>query len=149
MKDDRRKGKRRVGSEGFGLRKTLYIAGAILVLGVIAFFITVMIYNNNLEKIYSDLETTELGQATSDESNDNPTEEASSNLGKSIEELEKELKQSTAENENKKEENTQTKKQEEKKETEKKKETNTTKTEKTSTNTTNTAKENKNEENKK
>lgn len=75
------------------IKNALYIGGSIVLLGLIAFFITIMIYNNNLEKLYSDLDTEKLGMVT-DITNSLETEseiedkEASANLGKTIEELE-------------------------------------------------------------
>lgn len=75
------------------IKNALYIGGSIVLLGLIAFFITIMIYNNNLEKLYSDLDTEKLGMVT-DNTNSLETEseiedkEASANLGKTIEELE-------------------------------------------------------------
>lgn len=107
-----------------------------------------MIYNNNLEKLYDDMGTKELGEAVAD-SYAEDTEAASSQIGKSVEELENELQTVSAENEDAKtvsteqekkqtentQTNTETKAQEPKKETTKK--------------TENTQKEQKNEEVKK
>lgn len=45
---------------GSGLKNTLYVAGIILALGIIAFFVTVMIYNNSLDKIYEGLDGAEF-----------------------------------------------------------------------------------------
>ncbi|MCI9366503.1 MAG: hypothetical protein HFJ54_08435 [Clostridia bacterium] len=117
MKDDRRKGRRRIPEReenGFSLKNTLYIAGTILALGTIAFFVTIMIYNKNIEKIYSDLEGPQVAQTTEDGNTDGETEEASTNLGKSINEIEDELKQTSIENEEVAK-NTGTSKKEEKK----------------------------------
>lgn len=75
------------------IKNALYIGGSIVLLGLIAFFITIMIYNNNLEKLYSDLDTEKLGMVTDntnslEETNEIEDKEASANLGKTIEELE-------------------------------------------------------------
>lgn len=107
MRSDRRKDRRRRIAEGeergFGLRRTLYIAGTILALGVIAFFVTVMIYNNSLDKLYSDLETQEIGKAQEDTEYGNNLQEASANLGKTVEEMINEIEDVSAENEEVKE----------------------------------------------
>lgn len=104
MSKDRRKdkrrnigGPRRTDEVGFGLKNALLAAAVILFLGVGAFFITVMIYNNNLEKLYGEIdEPTQIGQA---ENQSKETEEASSQIGKTIEELEQETQEMSAENE--------------------------------------------------
>ena len=104
MSKDRRKdkrrnigGPRRTDEVGFGLKNALLAAVVILFLGVGAFFITVMIYNNNLEKLYGEIdEPTQIGQA---ENQSKETEEASSQIGKTIEELEQETQEMSAENE--------------------------------------------------
>ena len=75
------------------IKNALYIGGSIVLLGLIAFFITIMIYNNNLEKLYSDLDTEKLGMVTDntnslEETNEIEDKETSANLGKTIEELE-------------------------------------------------------------
>ncbi len=80
---DRRRGLMQPEEKSFNIKNTLYIAGTILALGVIAFFVTVMVYNNSLSKIYADLETQEIGQLE-----DNTVEEASTNLGKTVDEME-------------------------------------------------------------
>ena len=68
MRNDRRRDKRLKGNEeGFSLKNTLYIVGTILALGIIAFVITVIVYNNSVDKIYSDLGTKEIGQVTENE----------------------------------------------------------------------------------
>ena len=53
MEDDKRSRRRlrRYDRDGKKKKKALYIAGTILALGIIAFVITVMVYNNSLEKI--------------------------------------------------------------------------------------------------
>lgn len=66
--------------------------------GVIAFFVTTKIYNNNLDKLYSDLEGPEVGESVIDNSN---LEEASSQIGKTVEEKMDELIQTNSENEEK------------------------------------------------
>lgn len=94
MGNDRRKDRRReIGArraEEFSFRNVLYIIGIILALGLIAFFVTMTIYNNNLEKIYSDLEPSKsIGETqTNENSEENKTEEASTQIGKTVEELE-------------------------------------------------------------
>ena len=75
------------------IKNALYIGGSIVLLGLIAFFITIMIYNNNLEKLYSDLDTEKLGMVTDntnslEQANEIEDKETSANLGKTIEELE-------------------------------------------------------------
>lgn len=86
MRSDRRRDKRRIdkgqGEEGFSLKNTLYVAGTILALAIIAFVITVMVYNNSLEKIYDDLEARELGDLAVTNNEEKETEEASANLRK-------------------------------------------------------------------
>lgn len=62
-----------------------------------------MIYNNSLDKIYEGLDGTELGKAEAEGEIDTVIEEASSTVGKSVEELEKEIKETSAENEDAKE----------------------------------------------
>ena len=57
-----------------------------------------MIYNNNLEKLYTDLEPQELGQAQNDDSFVG-TQEASSQIGKTVEEVQADAKETSAENE--------------------------------------------------
>lgn len=106
MRNDRRRdggGKR--SNDGLGLKNTLYVAGIILTLGIIAFFVTVMIYNNSLDKIYTDLGSTEVGKTGNDESTSGGVQEASSQVGKSVEELENEIKEANTENEETKETN--------------------------------------------
>jgi len=95
MKDNRRGRRSAQGREenNSSLKNTLYIAGIIIALGVIAFFVTIMIYNNNIDKIYSDLEETQIGQVPENEENTLPTEEASLTLGKTVEETQKETNQ--------------------------------------------------------
>lgn len=109
---NRRRGTRSQGDEGFSLKNTLYIAGTILALGIIAFVITIMVYNNSLEKIYDDLGTREIGGLAKVDDAPDITEEASTNLGKTIEEMENEIKQTAVENEEVKEIRIQQKKEE-------------------------------------
>ena len=83
MRDDRRRDRRRGRAQEsgeFSVKNALYIAGTILALGLIAFVITVMVYNNSLEKIYDDLETKEI--ADLGDTNKEQTEEVSTNLRK-------------------------------------------------------------------
>ena len=88
MKNDRRNARRdingRRSEDEFGIRSALYIAGIILALGIIAFFVTVMIYNNSLDKVYSDLDSQEIAKVAE---NENTTEETSMQIGKSIQEI--------------------------------------------------------------
>ncbi len=134
MRSDRRRDRRIKGNEEntFSLKNTIYIVGTILALGIIAFFITVMVYNNSVDKLYSDLETKELGELTGNGERTNETsntiEEASTNLGKTVNEMvseKKDTKTTSTENEEVKETTTTPKKQE----TEKKEETDTVKSE--------------------
>ena len=78
----RRKGTRSKDGEGMSIKNALYIAGTILALGIIAFVITVMVYNNSLEKVYDDLGARELGDLTSVKSDiiEEKTEEVSSGI---------------------------------------------------------------------
>ena len=103
MRSDRRRDRRRKFAEGeekgFGLKNTLYIAGTILALGIIAFFVTVIVYNNSLDKLYSDLETQEIGEVTENTGNENILEEASATLGKTVYEMINETTEISAENE--------------------------------------------------
>ena len=82
----RRKGARAKDGEGISIKNALYIAGTILALGIIAFVITVMVYNNSLEKVYDDLGSRELGDLTSlrtdIDQTEQKTEAASSNIRK-------------------------------------------------------------------
>lgn len=112
----RRKGARAKDGEGISIKNALYVAGTILALGIIAFVITVMVYNNSLEKVYDDLGSKELGDLTRIKSDvgetGKETEAASSSIGKTVEEMQEETKITAAENnkteiieaENKKEE---------------------------------------------
>lgn len=105
MRNDRRKDRRRdIGGRktdeiGFGLKNALIAAGIILTLGVIAFFVTVMIYNNNLEKLYGDLETKDIAQKVGGNNDETQTEEASSQIGRTVEEMQEETKEVAVENE--------------------------------------------------
>lgn len=84
----------------YGLKGALYIIGIVLVIGVIAFFVTTMIYNKNLDNLYEELEPTEIGDSTViDNSKDMNTEEASSSIGKTIEEQMEQMQEVSAENE--------------------------------------------------
>ncbi len=95
MREDRkRRGTAHIGNKNnSSIKNALYIGGSIVLLGLIAFFITIMIYNNNLEKLYSDLDTEKLGMVTDNTNsletvNEIEDKETSANLGKTIEELE-------------------------------------------------------------
>lgn len=81
-KRNRRKGTRAYEEEGLSVKKALYIAGTILAFGILAFIITVMVYNDSLDKVYEDLGTRELGELTLTEDKDGDTEVASSSLRK-------------------------------------------------------------------
>lgn len=109
MRNIRKRIKAKDTEEGFGIKNALYVGGTILALGLIAFFITVMVYNNSLEKIYEDLEIKESVELADSKS---ASEEASSNLGKSIEEVKEKAKQTSVENEEAKEVVAETKKEE-------------------------------------
>ncbi len=110
MREDRRRRKTALeaNKNGSNIRNALYVGGSIVLLGLIAFFITIMIYNNNMEKLYSDLDTERLGAITDTQGKEQNltnlesvvenTTETSTNLGKTIEELEN-IKQSSTENE--------------------------------------------------
>ena len=95
MREDRKRRERAhiENKNNSSIKNALYIGGSIVLLGLIAFFITIMIYNNNLEKLYSDLDTEKLGMITDntnslEETNEIEDKETSANLGKTIEELE-------------------------------------------------------------
>ncbi len=98
MRDSRRQDRRMKESRdnAFSIKNTLYVAGTILALGIIAFVITIMVYNNNVNKLYAELdETKDIGQ----ESMSNVLEEASSTIGKTVEEMTNELENSSIQNE--------------------------------------------------
>jgi len=104
MGNDRRQDRRRdIGgsraSDGISFKNTLITAGIILILGISAFFVTIMIYNHNLEKTYSELESTQIGETKVEDNINKDIEEASSNIGKTVEELENNSQQVNAENE--------------------------------------------------
>ncbi len=99
MRNDRRRDIREKDRD-IGMRKAIYIAGIILALGVISFFITVSIYNNNLEKMYSDLEKDNLSQKIAQSDTVADTEEASSKIGKSANEMMEQMENSILQNEN-------------------------------------------------
>lgn len=84
----------------YGLKGALYIALIILVIGIIAFFVTNMIYNKNLDNLYDELDRTEIGESSIiDNSKDMNVSEASSGIGKTIEEQMAEMQEVSAENE--------------------------------------------------
>ena len=92
MRNDRRPGnnRRNPGGHrsdegGFGLKSALYTAIIILALGLIAFFITINVYNKSLNKAYSDIETKVVGEAKDTDGLVNKAEEASSQIGNSME----------------------------------------------------------------
>lgn len=104
MGNDRRKDRRRdFGGkridEGIGFKNTLITAGIILILGISAFFVTIMIYNHNLEKTYSELESTQIGETKIEEKDTSSSEEASSSIGKTVQELENASVEVNTENE--------------------------------------------------
>lgn len=107
---NRRRNKRMAESQGeFSLKRTIYISGIILVLGVIAFLVTIMIYNNNLNKFYSELDTKEIGEAQTENAGEQEeqSEATSMNLGKTVDEMESAIKEASAENEEAKQTNAQ------------------------------------------
>ena len=63
-KRSRRRTARRKNSEGMSIKNALYIAGIILTLGIIAFVITVIAYNNSLDKVYEGFENKKLGEVS-------------------------------------------------------------------------------------
>ena len=79
---NRRKGTRIQEGEGVSIKKAVYIAGILLAVGIIAFVITVVVYNNSLEKIYDDLGSKEIADLTTIKNNMELTEETSTNLRK-------------------------------------------------------------------
>ena len=93
----RRKGLRIKNGEDMSIKNALYIAGTILALGIIAFVITVMVYNDSLDRINGKIgkrETKEL-DIKKDKEEVIQTETASSSIGKTIQEMQNEIKQST------------------------------------------------------
>ncbi len=93
MRKDRRKDRRRDFSgrraedKGTLNVKNALLAGLIIVaIGLIAFFVTIKIYNNNLDKMYSDLGERESASVKAYDK----LEEASSQIGKGPNELQKE-----------------------------------------------------------
>ncbi|MCI8620691.1 MAG: hypothetical protein HFJ50_02470 [Clostridia bacterium] len=94
MRNDRRPDRRRssnghkINEGGFSLKSALYVALIILALGLIAFFITINVYNKSLNKAYSDIETKAVGESKEQETLMDKAEEASSQIGKSVEEQE-------------------------------------------------------------
>lgn len=109
MRSDRRKNRRRKspeqGENGISIKNTLYIAGTILALGIIAFIITVMVYNNSIEKIYDDLESQEIAKTEEivETNYENILEEASATIGKTVDEAIIETEETSIENEDVKE----------------------------------------------
>lgn len=105
MRNDRRQDRRntngrRIEGGGFGLKSALYAAVIILALGLIAFFITIKVYNNNLDKAYSDIDTKAVGDITNGETIADKTEEASSQIGKTVQEqMNNEVEETNIENE--------------------------------------------------
>ena len=80
---NRRKGTRMKDEEGASMKKAVYIAGILLAAGIIAFVITVSVYNNSLEKIYDDLDSKEIADLTTIKNNvADLAEETSTNLRK-------------------------------------------------------------------
>ena len=57
----RRSDKKNQDGEGMSIKNALYIAGTIFALGIIAFLITIMAYNNSLERVYDEIGTKEIG----------------------------------------------------------------------------------------
>lgn len=126
MRSDRRRDRRMNGNteNTFSLKNTLYIVGTILALGIIAFFITVMVYNNSVNKLYSELETKEIGEVRENEPErdgiSNAIEEASANLGKTVNEMVNQTtvtRETSAENEEAKQTTTTPKEEKTEKET--------------------------------
>ncbi len=83
----RRKNRKSETSDGFNLKKCLYIAGSILAVAIIAFVITFFSYGNKLEQ-----DETSLAKfnTTNDEYNET-TEETSSDFGKTVNEIEEDM----------------------------------------------------------
>ena len=99
-RNDRRRdtGGRRIDDGGFSLKSALYATIIILALGILAFFITINIYNKNLDKAYSEVQSTEIGGTIADKTSGIKTEEASLEIGKTVEELENDLMNVSVEN---------------------------------------------------
>ncbi len=95
MREERRDRRRALEQRNSNIKNILYITGTIIALGVIAFLVTVMIYNNSLEKLYTDLETDQIGQIPTNVGNEiNTAEETNARLGRTVEEAENELQES-------------------------------------------------------
>lgn len=86
MRNDRRRDGRRTDENGFSLKSALYAALVILVLGLIAFFVTMKIYNKNLQKAYTDIESQDIADSNQDTSIVDRAREASSQVGRTLEE---------------------------------------------------------------
>ncbi len=101
MKEDRRRniGGKRTKDTGRGVKTEIYVAGIILIIGIIVFFTTLVIYNKNLDNLYADMETDSLSARIADTESENETEETSSQIGRSVDEMEQEMQVSSVENE--------------------------------------------------
>ena len=101
MKEDRRRniGGKRTKDTGRGVKTEIYVAGIILIIGIIVFFTTLVIYNKNLDNLYADMETDSLSARIADTESENETEETSSQSGRSVDEMEQEMQVSSVENE--------------------------------------------------
>ncbi len=86
MRNDRRRDGRRTDESGFSLKSALYAAVIILVLGLVAFFVTMKIYNKNLEKAYTDIQSQDIADSNQDTSIVDKAKEASSQVGRTLEE---------------------------------------------------------------
>ena len=101
MKEDRRRNidGKRTKDTGRGVKTEIYVAGIILIIGIIVFFTTLVIYNKNLDNLYADMETDSLSARIADTESENETEETSSQIGRSVDEMEQEMQVSSVENE--------------------------------------------------
>ena len=97
---NRRKGSRTRENEEMSIKKFLSVVAILLATGIIAFIITVTIYNNSLEEIYDDLESKEIADLTTIKNdNRNIVEETSASFGKTVEEMKNEIETTSVENE--------------------------------------------------
>ena len=97
----RRKNRRNIKDKNINTKKALYISGSILVVAIIGFIITFIVYRNRINNI-------SLGELNTSivDSYEESTEEASSEMGKTVNEVESEMEDDEENEENEIEENT-------------------------------------------
>lgn len=87
----------RVNEEKKDLKNMLYVSGGILVISIIAFIITFVAYTNKLNNSTSKISTEKIAELVP---NETQTEEASSQMGKTVEESENEIQENKIEETN-------------------------------------------------